>query len=96
VLRADFTDQDVVLLLMANAGLIERAHGITGVAWLALDRALRTTRARCVDRSSLACSAPQPGRIGPRTRNARVSGEAFAWLASRLGVPKLGAPQVRR
>ncbi len=29
VLRADFTDQDVVLLLMANAGLVERAHGIT-------------------------------------------------------------------
>src|SRR3954470_2562462 len=29
VLRADFPDQDVVLLLMANAGLIERAHGIT-------------------------------------------------------------------
>jgi AcrR family transcriptional regulator len=27
-LRADFTDQDVVLLLMANAGLVERAHGI--------------------------------------------------------------------
>jgi AcrR family transcriptional regulator len=32
VLRADFTDQDVVLLLMANAGLIERAHGITDEA----------------------------------------------------------------
>src|SRR3954452_17499516 len=32
VLRADFTDQDVVLLLMANAGLIERAHGITAEA----------------------------------------------------------------
>jgi AcrR family transcriptional regulator len=32
VLRADFTDQDVVLLLMANAGLVERAHGITGEA----------------------------------------------------------------
>src|SRR4051812_453024 len=32
VLRADFTDQDVVLLLMANAGLIERAHGITDQA----------------------------------------------------------------
>src|SRR3954451_4766690 len=29
VLRADFTDQDVVLLLMANAGLVERAHGVT-------------------------------------------------------------------
>jgi len=32
VLRGDFTDQDVVLLLMANAGLVERAHGITDVA----------------------------------------------------------------
>lgn len=29
VLRADFTTQDVVLLLMANAGLVERAEGIT-------------------------------------------------------------------
>jgi AcrR family transcriptional regulator len=28
VLRADFTTVDVVLLLMANAGLVERAHGI--------------------------------------------------------------------
>src|SRR3546814_17640234 len=32
VLRADFTDQDVVVLLMANAGLVERAHGITDEA----------------------------------------------------------------
>jgi AcrR family transcriptional regulator len=32
VLRSDFTDQDVVLLLMANAGLVERAHGITAEA----------------------------------------------------------------
>jgi AcrR family transcriptional regulator len=32
VLRVDFTDQDVVLLLMANAGLVERAHGITAEA----------------------------------------------------------------
>ena len=29
VLREDFTTVDVVLLLMANAGLVERAHGIT-------------------------------------------------------------------
>jgi hypothetical protein len=29
VLRADFTTQDVVLLLMANAGLVERAHEIS-------------------------------------------------------------------
>lgn len=32
VLRTDFTDQDVVLLLMANAGLVERAHGIAAEA----------------------------------------------------------------
>jgi AcrR family transcriptional regulator len=32
VLRADFTDQDVVLLLMANAGLVERAYGIADEA----------------------------------------------------------------
>ena len=32
VLREDFTDQDVVLLLMANAGLVERAHGIPAEA----------------------------------------------------------------
>jgi AcrR family transcriptional regulator len=31
-LRADFTTEDVVLLLMANAGLVERAHGITADA----------------------------------------------------------------
>src|SRR3978361_1022454 len=29
VLRADFTTEDVVLLLMANAGLVERTSGIT-------------------------------------------------------------------
>jgi AcrR family transcriptional regulator len=32
VLRPDFSHQDVVLLLMANAGLVERAHGIAGLA----------------------------------------------------------------
>lgn len=32
VLRADFTTQDVVVVLMANAGLVERAHGITAEA----------------------------------------------------------------
>jgi AcrR family transcriptional regulator len=32
VLRADFETQDVVLLLMANAGLLERAHGIAAQA----------------------------------------------------------------
>jgi AcrR family transcriptional regulator len=32
VLRADFTTEDVVLLLMANAGLVERAYGIAAEA----------------------------------------------------------------
>jgi hypothetical protein len=32
VLRADFETQDVVVLLMANAGLLERAHGIAAEA----------------------------------------------------------------
>jgi AcrR family transcriptional regulator len=32
VLRDDFTTQDVVLLLMANAGLVERAHDISAEA----------------------------------------------------------------
>jgi AcrR family transcriptional regulator len=32
VLRADFSTQDVVLLLMANAGLVERARGISAAA----------------------------------------------------------------
>jgi AcrR family transcriptional regulator len=31
-LRSDFTHQDVVLLLMANAGLVERAHGMASDA----------------------------------------------------------------
>jgi len=32
VLRADFSTEDLVLLLMANAGLVERAHGISADA----------------------------------------------------------------
>ncbi|MBK6856546.1 MAG: helix-turn-helix transcriptional regulator [Microthrixaceae bacterium] len=32
VLRADFTTQDVVVVLMANAGLVERAHNIAADA----------------------------------------------------------------
>jgi len=32
VLRADFTTEDVVIILMANAGLVERAHNVSGVA----------------------------------------------------------------
>lgn len=31
-LRADFTTEDVVVFLMANAGLVERAHGVSAQA----------------------------------------------------------------
>lgn len=31
-LRADFTTEDVVVLLMANAGLVERAHAVSAAA----------------------------------------------------------------
>ncbi len=32
VLRADFTTEDIVVLLMANAGVVERAHGVSDTA----------------------------------------------------------------
>jgi AcrR family transcriptional regulator len=56
VLRADFTDQDVVLLLMANAGLVERAHGIT-------DEASARLIALLLD--GLRTSAATPGPAAP-------------------------------
>ena len=57
VLRADFTDQDVVLLLMANAGLVERAHGITDEASARLISLLL---------DGLRAEAATPGPAAPR------------------------------
>ncbi len=60
VLRADFTDQDVVLLLMANAGLVERAHGITDEASARLIALLLDgLRATAATTGPAAPSAPQ-------------------------------------
>src|SRR3954463_12404024 len=60
VLRADFTDQDVVLLLMANAGLVERAHGITDEASARLTALLLDgLRASAATAGPAAPSAPQ-------------------------------------
>ena len=60
VLRADFTDQDVVLLLMANAGLVERAHGITDQASARLVALLLDgLRAQAATAGPPAPSAPQ-------------------------------------
>jgi AcrR family transcriptional regulator len=58
-LRADFTDQDVVLLLMANAGLVERAHGIT-------DEASARLTALLLD--GLRAQAATPGSAAPSAR----------------------------
>jgi AcrR family transcriptional regulator len=60
VLRADFTDHDVVLLLMANAGLVERAHGITDEASARLIALLLDgLRATAATAGPAAPSAPQ-------------------------------------
>jgi AcrR family transcriptional regulator len=59
VLRADFTDQDVVLLLMANAGLVERAHGVT-------DEASARLTALLLD--GLRAQAATPGPAPPSAR----------------------------
>ena len=60
VLRADFTDQDVVLLLMANAGLVERAHGIP-------DEASARLTALLLD--GLRAQAATPGPEAPNARH---------------------------
>ena len=59
VLRVDFTDQDVVLLLMANAGLVERAHGIP-------DEASARLTALLLD--GLRAQAATPGPKAPNAR----------------------------
>jgi AcrR family transcriptional regulator len=60
VLRADFTDQDVVLLLMANAGLVERAHGFSAEASARLVALLLDgLRAQAATAGPPAPSAPQ-------------------------------------
>ena len=58
-LRVDFTDQDVVLLLMANAGLVERAHGIP-------DEASARLTALLLD--GLRAQAATPGPEAPNAR----------------------------
>ena len=58
-LRADFTTEDVVVLLMANAGLVERAAGISSAA---SSRLVHLLLDGC--RSGAATDGPRP--ITPR------------------------------
>jgi AcrR family transcriptional regulator len=79
-LRADFSTQDIVLLLMANAGLVERTHGITAKASARLVHVLLDGF-----RSSAATDgpgAPSPGRMRLAMR--------------RNGERRLGATRMRR
>jgi hypothetical protein len=80
VLRADFTTVDVVLLLMANAGLVERAHGIPAEASARLVHVLLDGF-----RATAASEGPKP----PTPRRMRLA-------MRRNGERRLGARKERR
>jgi AcrR family transcriptional regulator len=70
VLRTDFTTEDVVLLLMANAGLVERAHGIPAAASARLIHVLLDGF-----RASAASEGPPPPSPQQTRRAMRRNGE---------------------
>jgi AcrR family transcriptional regulator len=76
VLRADFTDQDVVLLLMANAGLVERAHGISARASARLVHVL-------LDGFRTAAATAGPPSLGAREIQAAMRRNGAQRLGSR-------------
>jgi AcrR family transcriptional regulator len=80
VLRADFTTQDVVVVLMANAGLVERAHGIVTEA---SDRLIH------VMLDGFRSTAATDGPAAPSPHRMRVA-------MRRNGERRLGATRKRR
>ncbi len=80
VLRADFTTQDVVLLLMANAGLVERAHGISAQASARLVHVLL---------DGFRAQAASAGPAAPSARQTRVA-------MRRNGERRLGPSRTQR
>lgn len=64
VVRADFTTEDVVLLLMANAGLVERAQGISADASARLVHVLL---------DGFRATAATDGPIAPNPRRMRLA-----------------------
>ena len=63
-LRTDFTTEDVVVLLMANAGLVERAHGVAGAASARLVHVLL---------DGLRAAAASDGPVAPTPRRMRLA-----------------------
>lgn len=84
VLRADFTTEDVVLLLMANAGLVERAYGISSEASARLVHVLL---------DGFRASAATDGPLPPSAREAELAMRRNG--ARRLG-PTCQEPGVKR
>lgn len=80
VLRADFTTEDTVVVLMANAGLVERAHGIAAEASARLVHVLL---------DGFRAAAASDGPVAPGPRRVRLA-------MRRNGERRLGTPRRRR
>ena len=75
-LRADFTTEDVVILLMANAGLVERAHGVTAEASARLIHILLDGFRAQATSESPPPPSPRRMRVAMRHNGARCLGTA--------------------
>ena len=80
VLRADFTTEDVAIVLMANAGLAERVHG---------DAAEASARLIQVLLDGLRSTAATDGPVAPSARRMRLA-------MRRYGERRLGTTRTRR
>ena len=80
VLRADFTTEDVAIVLMANAGLVERVHG---------DAAEASARLIQVLLDGLRSTAATDGPVAPSARRMRLA-------MRRYGERRLGTTRTRR
>lgn len=94
VLRADFTTQDVVLLMMANAGLLERAHGISAAASARLVHLLLDgCRAEAATDGPAAPSARSTEQAMRRNGEHRLSGSGRGAKSAAKPLPKQSTPQ---
>jgi len=73
-LRADFTTEDVVVVLMANAGLVERAHGVTAQASARLAHVLLDGFRSAAATDGPAAPSPRRMRLAMRRNSERLLG----------------------